>query len=110
MKSTGVPLTDQRNGVTKRRINLLAAMSGLTHSISGKVTSLGLPLSGVTMTLSTGETTTTNDAGRYSFKGLVDATYTVTPALQGFAFTPLTRTVTVSGANVKGRKFTGTSN
>jgi protocatechuate 3,4-dioxygenase beta subunit len=73
-------------------------------------TATGLPIAGVTMTLTgaaTG-TTTTNAAGTYTFTGLVNGVYTVTPTLAGYTFNPLNRIVTISGANITGQNFTGT--
>jgi hypothetical protein len=112
MTSTGVLVTDPKNGITKPRIDLLAATGGggATYSISGTVTSGGGPLAGVTMTLSgaaTG-TTTTDSNGNYTFSNLANGNYTVTPSMTGYTFSPASRTVTISGANVTGQNFTGT--
>ena len=85
--------------------------STTTYSISGKVaTSTGTGISGVTMNLSgagTG-TTTTDGSGNYSFTGLSNGSYTVTPSKTDYTFTPTSRNVTISGANVTGQDFTGT--
>jgi hypothetical protein len=74
-----------------------------TYAISGTVT--GAPA--VELTLSgTGSATTTTDAGgRYSFSGLANGTYVVTPSKDGFTFAPANRSVTVSGADVGGQDF-----
>jgi hypothetical protein len=80
-----------------------------TYSISGTVS--GDVANGVTMTLSgagTG-TTTTNSSGTYSFSGLANGTYTVTPSLSGYTFTPSSQSVTISGANRTGINFTSTA-
>ncbi len=76
-----------------------------TYSISGTITtsgSAGIP--GVLVTLSLGRvtigTTTTDSNGNYSFTGLEDGSYTVTPSLSGYYFAPLN--VTVNGANSTG--------
>ncbi|MBI5074886.1 MAG: carboxypeptidase regulatory-like domain-containing protein [Nitrospirae bacterium] len=110
MTGTGVLVTDSRNFITKPRINLLAATAGavVTYSISGTVTLGGNPLSGVTMTLSgaASSSTTTDASGNYSFSGLANGNYTVTPSRTGYTFTPVNRAVTVSGANVTGQNFT----
>ena len=62
-----------------------------TFSITGQVTYNGSGLSGVTISLSGGETatTTTDSSGNYSFTGLGGGgSYTVTPSLSGYGFTP----------------------
>ena len=50
--------------------------------------------------------TTTDGNGNYAFSGLADGSYTVTPSQAGYAFTPPSIPVTVSGANVPGQNFT----
>ncbi len=85
--------------------------SPATYGISGTVTSSGVALSGVTVTLLAGgaTTTTTTDAGgNYSFTGLANGNYTVIPARTGYAFSPTSSAVSVSGANVTATNFTAT--
>src|SRR5262249_5339788 len=41
----------------------------------------------------------------YSFAGLANGTYTVTPSKSGFTFTPTNQPVTISGANQTGINF-----
>ena len=87
----------------------------ITYSISGKVTTRprgsvpGSPISGVTMTLSgdAGATTITDGNGNYSFSGLNNGSYTVTPGMSGYSFTPTSISVTISGSNVSGQDFIG---
>jgi hypothetical protein len=71
------------------------------YSISGTVTYNGTGLSGVTMTLSGSSTATktTDSSGIYSFTGLSNGSYTVTPSLSEYTFTPANRSVTISGVN-----------
>jgi hypothetical protein len=76
-----------------------------TYSISGAVS--GAALSGVTIVLS-GSTTnskTTDANGNYSFSNIANGDYMVTPSLTGYTFTPTSRSVTVSGANITGTNF-----
>lgn len=80
-----------------------------TYTISGTVS--GAAAAGVTVALSGSSTasTTTDPAGVFSFAGLANGSYTVTPTRVGFTFTPSSSSVTVSGANVAGRNFTATA-
>lgn len=55
---------------------------------------------------STGETTTATTSADFSFKGLSNGTYTVTPVKEGYYFNPVSAVVVVSGANVTGANFT----
>jgi len=76
-----------------------------SHSISGTVS--GLLRQGVTVALggASAGRASTDAAGNYSFTGLADGTYTVTPAASGYAFSPTQLTVNVSGASVSGQDF-----
>ena len=88
--------------------NLTAsAVPPTTYSISGSISS-GSNGSGATLTLSgSGSTTTTASAsGGYSFTGLANGSYVVTPRKSGFTFSPTSMRATVSGANVTGMNFT----
>ena len=70
------------------------------YIISGTVT--GPSVSGILVTLSgvSSTTTTTTDAsGKYTFKVLANGTYTVTPSMTGYTFSPLNIAVTISGAD-----------
>src|SRR5690606_6503971 len=79
-----------------------------TYSVSGTVsTATGVGIAGVTV--STGSvSTTTNSSGAYTLGSLANGGYSLTPSLGGYAFSPSSRSVTVSGANVSGQNFTGT--
>jgi protocatechuate 3,4-dioxygenase beta subunit len=72
-----------------------------TYTISGTITANGSGLAGVTVTLTgTGSASTTTDSsGHYSFASAANGTYTVTPSLAGYSFTPASASVTVNNAN-----------
>ena len=80
--------------------------SSATYSISGKVT--GAVLSGVKITLSGDDSasTTTDSSGNYSFDNVANGSYTITPSLSGFAFTPGNVNITISNKNITGQNFT----
>ncbi len=88
-----------------------ASVSGVnftSFSISGTVSPSG---SGTTLALSgtASGTATTDASGSFSFAGLANGTYTLTPSKVGYTFTPATQTVTISGASVAGVGFTATA-
>jgi hypothetical protein len=89
-------------GTNVAAINFTGTNAGVTYSISGTVAAGALPLSGVTMTLAgpSSGTTTTDVLGNYTFAGLANGAYTVTPSVAGSTFLPLSTNVTVAGANV----------
>jgi len=81
----------------------------VTYSVSGLVsTSTGVGISGVTVS-SGAASTTTDSAGNFSIPNLANGSYTLTPSRSGYTFSPVTRTATVSGANVSAQNFTGTA-
>ncbi len=99
----GRTFTDRVTGTCNR------ASTGTTYSISGTVTnSAGTGIAGVTV--GTGSVSaTTSSTGAYTLPGLANGTYTLTPSLSGYTFSPVSQSVTVNGANVAGRNFTGTA-
>jgi len=70
-----------------------------TFTISGSVR--GATLQGVSIALggAATETATTDGSGNYSFAGLANGSYTVTPGSTAYGFAPLSASVTVNGAD-----------
>ncbi len=88
------------------------ASSSPTWTISGHIEdSSAANMAGVTVTLSQGattiDTTATDASGNFSFSSLSDGTYTVTPSMAMYAFTPASRDAAVSGADETDIDFTG---
>ena len=79
-----------------------------TYTISGNISPV---TSGATVTLSgsASATTTSDGSGNYTFSGLLNGTYTVTPTETGYTFNPPNTQVTVSSANVTAVNFTSTA-
>jgi hypothetical protein len=100
------------NGASAAGINFTATPQvGSTFSLSGTISPIAGG-SGATVTLSgaTAATTTTDSAGNYTFAGLSNGTYAVTPSHTGYTFNPSVQQAVVSGANVTGVNFTAQSN
>jgi formylglycine-generating enzyme required for sulfatase activity len=87
-------------------LGLIPAAS--TYSISGTVTTNGTALAEVTVN-TTGGSATTDASGNYTISGLANGAYTITAGKTGYTFAPVSRTVTVSGANMPGNNFTATA-
>ncbi len=96
------------SGANVTGINFTATQVTTTYSISGTITLNGAGLSGVTVS-TTGASATTTSTGAYTLAGLANGTYTVTPSLTGYTFSPTSLSVTISGANVTGKNFTATA-
>jgi hypothetical protein len=64
--------------------------------------------SGATVALSgpASTSTTASSSGNYSFSGLVNGTYAVTPSRTGYVFTPNVQSFTIDGSDVSGIDFT----
>jgi hypothetical protein len=78
-----------------------------TYIISGTVSPTAAG-SGTLLTLSGSLSlvATADSSGNYSFTGLGNGTYTVTPSKTGYSFSPPSQLVPVNGANVPGINFT----
>jgi len=112
-------VTPSKTGYTFTPANLAATVSGAnqtginflstaipTYSISGTVS--GAVVGGVTLSLSGSATasTTSDSSGNYTFAGLVNGAYTVTPSLIGYTFTPANHPETVTNGNISAVNFT----
>lgn len=75
------------------------------HAISGTVS--GPVIAGVAVALSGDATagTVTAADGSYTFPGLANGSYTVTPTFAGYAFSPVEASVTLAGADATGIDF-----
>ena len=74
-------------------------------SISGTISGTGGNGATVALSGTASGTVTATASGTYIFTGLTNGSYTVTPSKAGFAFTPASRNVTVSNANVGSVNF-----
>lgn len=97
------------NGANVSGINFAATAQTNTFSISGAITPTAGG-SGATVMLSgpAAAAATADTSGSYSFTGLANGTYTVTPSNSGYTFSPVSQSVTVNGANQTGVNFTAT--
>src|SRR3990172_3692240 len=98
------------SGANITAVNFTATVQAVTYSISGQVTLTGSGSSGVSMALSgaSSATTITDASGNYTFTGLDNGSYTITPSRAGFTFSPTSSPRTVSGANITRVNFTAT--
>ncbi|TLN18719.1 hypothetical protein FDZ74_06845, partial [bacterium] len=85
-----------------------------TYSINGRITrdsAIGVGLPGVVVTLqggTAGEVTAISDVnGYYSFSGLANGNYLVSPGLQGYTFVPPSLSVVLAGSDALGSNFIG---
>ena len=85
----------------------------VTYTISGTVTvyGTGSDLNNVTinMTGSSTSSTTTASNGDFSFSGMSNGTYTLTPSLSNYTFNPVSIVVIIDGASITDTNFVATS-
>jgi hypothetical protein len=72
---------------------------GQGYDITGTISGAGGPGATVNLTGAVSATTTADANGGYSFTGLINGSYTVTPTKTGYAFTPAGQAVAISGAS-----------
>lgn len=111
---TGFIFSPTTRSATVNNANLISQNFTATavFTISGHIqTSAAVAISGVSVTR-TGSATpvTTNASGDFTFTGVPNGTYTLTPSKSGLTFTPTTRSATVNNANLTGQNFTGVPN
>ena len=97
-------------GANVSGVNFTAtAQTAPTYSISGTISpAAGGDLATVTLSGAANTTAIANATGGYTFTGLADGVYTVTPSNSGYTFSPANQAVSVNGANVAGVNFTAT--
>lgn len=78
-----------------------------TYTISGTINPAAGG-NGATLALSgpASAGTTANSSGNYTFAGLANGTYAITPSHTGYTFSPDAQSVTVNGANITNVNFT----
>src|SRR5260370_12544414 len=112
---TGYAFSPSSLNVTVSGANITTGLnftaSALTFTVSGTISPAAAG-SGATVTLSgaAAATTTADTGGNYTFTGLANGTYSVTPSRTGYTFNPSTQTATVAGANVPAVNFTAQTN
>lgn len=76
------------------------------YSISGRISDeQNQPLSGVTISLPDGTSTTSDASGNYTLAGLSAGSFTVTPSKNGYTFMPASRTVSLTTGGAVSQDF-----
>ncbi len=101
----GYTLTASTGGFTTVTSNTFNVTQNCTNNCSISGTVSGAWASGVTITLSGGPSTpapaVTNSSGTYSFTGLTQGTYTITPSLVGYTYSPSAPSVSIGASTVQ---------
>ena len=105
--STAGGFPSSSNGAANYWVDVVYTSSN-TYNISGAISGLGGASASVALSGTENISTTSDASGNFSFSGVVNGSYTVTPSKSGVAFRPSSQTVTVNGAVVTGVNFTAT--
>ena len=104
----GFPVTVGPDLTYNGNIDAFVAKVATICFISGRVTDAGSnPITDVLVLADAGLNTTTNASGYYTLTTILTGAYILTPTLNGASFWPVTRTVTITSADVSGQDFTG---
>ena len=97
------------NGANVTGVNFTATTSPTSYTLSGSISPANLAV-GTTVALSgtSSASTTVNSNGGFTFSGLANGTYIVTPSMSGLTYSPTSSPVTINGGNVSGVNFTVT--
>ena len=95
---------DQTYQATNYWVDVLY-MPGSTHVLSGTITGVGGPNAAVSLTGSSTAATNADASGNYTFSGLGNGAYWVTPAQTGSVFAPGTQQVNLAGEDFAGVNF-----
>jgi Bacterial Ig domain/Lysyl oxidase len=104
------PTTDRYN-LTIAEVLPAATSGGTTFTISGSITPAASGAGSTVALIQNGTaiaSSTADAGGNYSFGGLANGSYTITPTKTNFTFSPVSQSVTVSGANATLASFTAT--
>jgi hypothetical protein len=98
---TGYVMTPASQPVTVNGANVSANFSSAvqTSVLSGTISGAGGSGATVSLTGASTASVIANTSGQYSFTGLVNGSYTVTPTKTGYVMTPPSQAVTINGAN-----------
>ncbi len=84
----------------------IATIGVSTVSVAGTVTSSGVPVQDILISISNGQTVLTDASGVYTFSVPVGFTGTATPITSGYAYTPSKRTYTTLATDQTGQNYT----
>lgn len=96
------------NSASVTDIRFTATAQPQTYIISGTVVGSGSTT--VVLSGASSATTITDSSGAFTFSGLADGNYSLTPAKTNYVFTPTSLTISINGANVTGVNFTTNAN
>ncbi len=110
---SGFGFTPTSQNVTVTNANVTGvnfSTSVQTFTLQGTISGVGGNAATVTLSGTSGGAVTADASGNYTFTGLLNGAYTVTPSKTGFTFNPGSQPATVNGANVTGVNFSSFAN
>jgi hypothetical protein len=106
--SSGLSIQDDSTPSDTTVTNFAIGSASVSDSISGSVGAAG---AGATISYSgqASGSTTADGSGNFSIPGLSSGTYTITPSLSGFAFSPASRNETIVASDISGVTFSAST-
>jgi hypothetical protein len=106
--SVGFDIFPSTNPSTDLRLSTFVAGSA---ALGGSTISGNAGVAGATVAWAgtSSGSTTADGSGNYTTSGLANGSYTITPSLTGYTFSPTSQNETVSGSNITGVNFTATA-
>jgi hypothetical protein len=86
------------NGASAYGVNFSSAPP--IYTVSGNLGGPGGPSATVSLSGNSTATVTADGLGNYSFPGVTNGNYVITPSQPGYGFTPVSQSITVAGGNV----------
>lgn len=108
---TGTVFTPVSRSVTVLAANITGVSFTSANQSWSASGSLGTAGAGATVNLTgaASQTVTADASGAFTFPGLYNGTYTITPTKSGATFSPVNKAIAISSANVTGVNFTTTT-
>jgi hypothetical protein len=98
------------SGIVSQSSSTTTPPQSQSYSVSGTISpTAGGGSATVTLSGTASATATANSSGAYTFTGLANGIYAVTPSRTGYTFSPTSQSATVNGANVTGVNFSATA-
>ncbi len=101
----GFPSQSLQNNAVNYWVDVIYSPTS-TYSITGTISGPGGAGATISLTGQTTATTTADASGNYSFSGLANGSYVVTPSNSSLVFTPASQSITINGAHVMNMNFT----
>ena len=100
----GFPSLNSNNNAINYWIDVIYAPS-TTYSITGTISGVGGSAASLSLSGASTAATTADASGNFSFNGLANGSYVVTPTTSGFTYSPVSQSATINNGHFLGLSF-----